>query len=110
LSALSTRSPPLPATHPAHSDQASRPAVRLVTRLLGCRGQRTSTPVSLVAQADPSDGALSCPAVVVRLGLLGVLLTWDRSGIVTDFVSTWLTLLVIQPSGNSCCALVFEEP
>jgi hypothetical protein len=33
-------------------------------------------------------GALSYPAVVVRLGLLDTMLTWDRPGIVTDFVTT----------------------
>jgi hypothetical protein len=76
----------MPATDAAHSDQASRAAVRALTRPLGGRGQPPNTPRSLIAQAGPSDGALSYPAVVVRLGLLDVLLTGDRPGIVTDFV------------------------
>jgi hypothetical protein len=45
----------MPATDAAHSDQASRAAVRAVTRPLGCRGQLPNAPVSLVAQAGSSD-------------------------------------------------------
>jgi hypothetical protein len=54
----------MPATHPAHSDQASRAAVRVVTRPLGCRGQLPNTPWSLVAQAGSSGGTLPTPRLL----------------------------------------------
>jgi hypothetical protein len=88
LSTLSTRSPPMPATQPAHSDPASRVAARVVTRPLGCRGQRPNTPVSLVAQAGSSHGTFSYSEADVRLGLLEVIFARDRPGIVTDFVTS----------------------
>ena len=56
------------------------------TRPLGCRGQLPNTQGSLVAQAGSSHGTYllrgPCP-----LGLLKVILTGDRPGIVTDFVT-----------------------
>jgi hypothetical protein len=78
----------MPATQPAHSDQASRAAARAVTRPLGCRGQRPNTPGSLVAQAGSSGGTFSYSEADVRLGLLEVIFTGDRPGIVTDFVTS----------------------
>src|SRR5829696_1717410 len=87
LSTLSTRSPLMPATDAAHSDQASRAAVRAVTRPLRCRGQSTDTLASVVAQADPR-WRFTYSADVVRLGLLDAILTGHRPGIVTDLVAT----------------------
>jgi hypothetical protein len=98
LSTLSTKSPPVPATHPAHSDQASRAAVRAVTRPLGCRGQLPDTPGSLIAQAGPSDGTFAYSEAVVRLGLLDVILTGDLPGIVTDFVRAHRSCPGLRPS------------
>src|SRR5215216_5000915 len=86
LSTLSTRTPLMPATDAAHSDQASRAAVRAVTRPLGGRGQLPNTPGSLFAQAWSSDGTFTYSVAVVRLGVLDGMLPGDRPGIVTDFV------------------------
>jgi hypothetical protein len=76
----------MPATHAAHSDQASRAAVRAVMCSLGCRGQLPDTPGSLVAQAGSSDDTFTYSEAIVCWGLLDVILPGDRPGIVTDFV------------------------
>jgi hypothetical protein len=76
----------MPATDAAHSDQASRAAVRAVTRPLGGRGQLPDTPGFLVAQAGSSDGTFTYSEAAVRWGLLDAILPGDRPGIVTDFV------------------------
>ena len=92
----------MPATHPAHSDQASRAAVRVVTRPLGCRDQLPNTPASLVAQAGSSGGTFSYSEAVARLGLLDVIFTGDRPGIVTDFVTSTCHTSV-------CCDTVSQQ-
>jgi hypothetical protein len=72
--------------------------VRAVTRPLGCRGQLPDTPGSLIAQAGPSDGTFAYSEAVVRLGLLDVILTADRPGIVTDFVRAHRSCPGLRPS------------
>jgi hypothetical protein len=76
----------MPATDAAHSDQASRAAVRVVTCPLGGRGQRPDTQGFLVAQAGSSDGTFTHSEAAVSAGLLDAILPGDRPGIVTDFV------------------------
>jgi hypothetical protein len=56
----------MPATHAAHSDQASRAAVRAVMRPLGCRGQLPNVSGSLVAQAGSSDDTFTHSEAVIR--------------------------------------------
>jgi hypothetical protein len=87
----------MPATDAAHSDQASRAAVRAVTRPLGGRGQLPDTPGFLVAQAGSSDGTFIYSEAAVRWGLLDAILPGDRPGIVTDFVSTGPGRVGTQP-------------
>jgi hypothetical protein len=90
----------MPATDAAHSDQASRAAVRAVTRPLGYRGQLPDTQVSLVAQVGSSDGAFTYSEAVVGLRLVDTILTGDRPGIVTDFVRAHRSCLWLLPSLN----------
>ena len=62
----------MPATDAAHSDQASRAAVRALTRPRGGSGQLPNTPRSLIAQAGPSDGTFAYSEAGVRpLGAAG---------------------------------------
>jgi guanyl-specific ribonuclease Sa len=90
----------MPATHAAHSDQASRAAVRAVTRPLGCRGQLPTTPRSLIAKAGSSDGTFTYSKAAVRLGLLDIILPGDRPGIVTDFATSTCLAWVCDPASQ----------
>jgi hypothetical protein len=56
----------------------------------------------LVAQAGSSGGTFSYSEAVVRLGLLDVIFTGDRPGIVTDFVTSTCHISV-------CCDTVSQQ-